>query len=107
MVKSAIASKHLVKHYGHTSQGRLLAHQTIAMLFSKRSTRTRVASETSINLLDGTAMFLGSGDIQLGVNETLADSAKVIGSMVDGIIARVGEHEEVEVSGTFGTNWDV
>ena len=43
-------------------------------------------------------MFLGSQDIQLGVNETLLDSAKVISSMVDGIMARVGDHSEVEVS---------
>jgi ornithine carbamoyltransferase len=43
-------------------------------------------------------MFLGKEDIQLGVNETLEDSAKVIGSMVDGIMARVGAHSEVEVS---------
>jgi len=43
-------------------------------------------------------MFLGSGDIQLGVNETLYDSARVISSMVDGIFARVGHHSEVEVS---------
>jgi len=43
-------------------------------------------------------MFLGSGDIQLGVNETLYDSARVISSMVDGIMARVGHHSEVEVS---------
>lgn len=42
-------------------------------------------------------MFLGSQDIQLGVNETLYDSAKVISSMADGIMARVGHHSEVEV----------
>lgn len=42
-------------------------------------------------------MFLGSQDIQLGVNESLHDSAKVISSMVDGIMARVGHHSEVEV----------
>lgn len=47
-------------------------------------------------------MFLGSGDIQLGVNETLEDSAKVIGSMVDGMFARVGKHEEVAVGLAFG-----
>lgn len=43
-------------------------------------------------------MFLGSADIQLGVNETLYDSARVISSMVDGIMARVGHHSEVEVN---------
>ena len=43
-------------------------------------------------------MFLGSQDIQLGVNESLLDTAKVVSSMVDGIMARVGHHSEVEVS---------
>jgi ornithine carbamoyltransferase len=42
-------------------------------------------------------MFLGGQDIQLGVNETLADTAKVVGSMADGFMARVGAHEEIEV----------
>lgn len=75
--------------------GSLLGN-TVALIFSKRSTRTRVASETSIASLGGHSMFLGKEDIQLGVNETLEDSAKVIGSMVDGIMARVFAHEEVE-----------
>lgn len=52
-----------------------LKDKTIAILFSKRSTRTRVASETSIALLGGHPMFLGPSDIQLGVNESLKDSA--------------------------------
>lgn len=42
-------------------------------------------------------MFLGSGDIQLGVNESLYDTTRVVSSMVDGIMARVGHHSEVEV----------
>jgi hypothetical protein len=48
--------------------------------------------------LGGHAMFLGSRDIQLGVNESLLDTSRVVSSMVDGIMARVGEHEEIEVS---------
>ncbi|GAA97328.1 uncharacterized protein L969DRAFT_94387 [Mixia osmundae IAM 14324] len=81
---------------GPQSQELSLANKTIAMLFSKRSTRTRVASESSIASLGGHPMFLGSSDIQLGVNESLLDSAKVISSMTDGIIARVNDHSEVE-----------
>jgi len=65
------------------------------LMFSKRSTRTRVASESATALLGGHAMFLGASDIQLGVNETLLDTSKVISSMVDGIMARVGDHSEV------------
>lgn len=77
-----------------------LFSKTIALLFSKRSTRTRLAAETSVSLLGGNALFLGKEDIQLGVNETPRDTARVIGGMTEGIFARVGAHEEIEV-GTF------
>jgi len=75
-----------------------LAYSTVAVLFSKRSTRTRVAAETAAVLLGGRALFLGREDIQLGVNETVADSARVLSSMCQGLFARVGAHSEVEVS---------
>ena len=71
--------------------------KSIALLFSKRSTRTRLAAETSIEILGGNTIFLGLDDIQLGVNETTRDSARVIGGMCQGIFARVGEHTEIEV----------
>jgi ornithine carbamoyltransferase len=70
---------------------------TIALLFSKRSTRTRVAAESAAKLLGGQALFLGKDDIQLGVNESARDTARVISGMCQGIFARVGEHEEIEV----------
>lgn len=73
-----------------------LQDKTIALIFSKRSTRTRIASESSTVLLGGHPMFLAPSDIQLGVNESLLDSAYVISSMVDGIMARVGGHDEIE-----------
>lgn len=72
-----------------------LAGRTIALLFSKRSTRTRISSEGAVVALGGHPMFLGSGDIQLGVNESLYDTSVVVSSMVAGIVARVGKHEEV------------
>lgn len=75
-----------------------LFNKTIALLFSKRSTRTRVAAETSSALLGGKALFLGREDIQLGVNESPRDTARVIGGMCQGIFARVGDHSEIEVS---------
>jgi len=73
-----------------------LHNKTIALLFSKRSTRTRLAAETSSVLLGGRSLFLGRDDIQLGVNESSRDNARVIGGMCQGIFARVGEHEEIE-----------
>lgn len=78
-----------------------LFNKSVALMFNKRSTRTRLAAETSATLLGGRSLFLGSDDIQLGVNESLRDSARVIGGMCQGIFARVGEHEEIEVLYTF------
>ena len=74
-----------------------LFSKSIALIFNKRSTRTRVAAETSSTLLGGRALFVGKEDIQLGVNESVRDSARVIGGMCQGIFARVGDHEEIEV----------
>lgn len=83
---------------GESPINQSLKNKSIAIMFSKRSTRTRVASETSVASLGGTGLFLAPSDIQLGVNESLYDTAKVVSSMVDGIMARVGGHDEVEVS---------
>ncbi|KAF7426412.1 ornithine carbamoyltransferase [Pleurotus ostreatus] len=73
-----------------------LDKKTVALLFSKRSTRTRVSAETAATLLGGQALFLGKEDIQLGVNESPRDTARVIGGMCQGIFARVGDHSEIE-----------
>ncbi|KAF7727654.1 ornithine carbamoyltransferase [Apophysomyces ossiformis] len=83
--------------YQQAPTERPLAGKTLALLFSKRSTRTRVATETATAYLGGHAMFLGGQDIQLGVNETLLDTSRVVSSMVDGIMARMGDHEEIEL----------
>jgi ornithine carbamoyltransferase len=77
-----------------------LLNKSIALLFSKRSTRTRVAAETASLLLGGRALFLGKEDIQLGVSESARDTARVIGGMCQGIFARVGDHSEIEVCET-------
>jgi hypothetical protein len=55
-------------------------------------------NKTSNIIVGGNAMFLGSQDIQLGVNESLLDTTRVVSSMVDGIMARVGGHDEIEVN---------
>ncbi|RVX71612.1 Ornithine carbamoyltransferase, mitochondrial [Exophiala mesophila] len=72
-----------------------LANKTIALTFSKRSTRTRVSTEGAVVALGGHPMFLGKDDIQLGVNESLYDTSVVISSMVAGIVARVGPHSDI------------
>ena len=77
------------------SRGQGLLGKSVAMLFSKRSTRTRVSTESAVAALGGSSMFLGKDDIQLGVNESLKDTSIVISSMVASIVARVAKHDDV------------
>ncbi|KAH7108365.1 ornithine carbamoyltransferase 1 [Auriculariales sp. MPI-PUGE-AT-0066] len=74
----------------------LLRKKAIGLLFTKRSTRTRVTGEVAINRLGGHPIFLSPADIQLGVNETLRDTASVLNQLVQGLFARVGDHSEIE-----------
>ncbi|KAF2142446.1 uncharacterized protein K452DRAFT_227090 [Aplosporella prunicola CBS 121167] len=96
LVRNADAHRQAIKS-GSTpkSLAGALAGKTIAMTFSKRSTRTRVSTEGAVVAMGGHPMFLGKDDIQLGVNESLYDTAVVISSMVSGIVARVGPHSDV------------
>lgn len=72
-----------------------LAGKTLAMIFQKASTRTRVAFEVGMYQLGGHALFLSPRDIQLGRGETIKDTALVLARMVDGIMIRTFDHEEV------------
>ncbi|KAK3805878.1 MAG: ornithine carbamoyltransferase [Benniella sp.] len=102
IIQRACEFKHQAKVLGKPSDAPL-AGKTMALMFSKRSTRTRVATETAVAYLGGHAMFLGSQDIQLGVNESLLDTSKVVSSMVDGVMARVGAHSEIETLAKYST----
>ena len=73
-----------------------LAGQTLAMIFEKSSTRTRVSFETGMFQLGGLAMFLSSRDIQLGRGETVADTAAVLSRYVSAIMARTYAHATIE-----------
>lgn len=72
-----------------------LKNQTLAMIFEKSSTRTRISFEAGMTQLGGHALFLSSRDTQLGRGEPIEDSAKVISSMVDGIMIRTFNHDIV------------
>ena len=61
-----------------TSAPKPLTGKSVSMIFQKRSTRTRVSTETGAVLLGGQALFLGPSDIQLGVNESMKDTALVL-----------------------------
>lgn len=74
---------------------RLLVGRLVAMLFTKRSTRTRVSTEGAAAWFGAQPIFLGKDDIQLGVNELARDTATVLSSMVSCIFARVNTHQDI------------
>ncbi|EAL7594700.1 ornithine carbamoyltransferase [Campylobacter jejuni] len=74
---------------------KLLQDKTLAMIFEKNSTRTRMAFELAITELGGKALFLSSNDLQLSRGEPVKDTARVIGAMVDFIMMRVNKHENL------------
>ena len=73
-----------------------LRGQTLAMIFAKSSTRTRVSFEVGTYQLGGHALFLSSRDIQLGRGEPIADTARVLSRYVNGIMIRTFAHREAE-----------
>ena len=75
---------------------RPLAGKTLAMIFTKSSTRTRVSFEVGASQLGGTALFLSSRDIQLGRGEPIRDTARVLSRYVHGIMIRTFDHADVE-----------
>jgi len=72
-----------------------LAGRTLAMIFEKSSTRTRVSFEAGMFQLGGHALFLSSRDIQLGRGEAIEDTARVLARYVDVIMARTFAHQTV------------
>src|ERR1700754_2106165 len=73
-----------------------LAGKTLAMIFMKSSTRTRVSFEAGTFQLGGHALFLSPRDVQLGRGEPIADTARVLSRYVDGIMIRTFAHQDVE-----------
>ncbi|MED1528513.1 ornithine carbamoyltransferase [Bacillus sp. FSL W8-0920] len=74
----------------------LFKGKTLAMIFEKSSTRTRVSFEAGMTQLGGHALFLSSNDLQIGRGETISDTAQVLSGYVDGIMIRTFEHGKVE-----------
>jgi len=80
---------------GHTFEP--LKNKSLAMIFSKSSTRTRVSFEVGMRQLGGGTLNLSPNDTQIGRGEPIEDTAKVISSMVDGVMIRTDSHSKIEL----------
>ncbi|MEM7358099.1 MAG: ornithine carbamoyltransferase [Pseudomonadota bacterium] len=90
-----------------TKRGELfepLKNKTLAMIFSKSSTRTRVSFEVGMRQLGGSSINLNPNETQIGRGEPIEDTARVISSMVDGAMIRTDAHEKIT---TFAENSSV
>jgi len=74
----------------------ILKGKTLAMIFQKASTRTRVSFEVAMYQLGGLGLFLSANDLQIGRGEPVQDTARVLASFCDGILIRTFSHQEVQ-----------
>lgn len=96
IIDTSIKIKNDFKRYPKEARNaKPLQGYSMSMIFQKRSTRTRVSTETGLHLLGGHALMLGPNDVQLGVNESLKDTAKVLSRFNDIILARVFSHDDI------------
>jgi len=77
--------------------------KSLAMIFTKSSTRTRVSFEVGMYQLGGQALFLSNNDIQIGRGESIYDTAHVLSGMVDGIMIRTFSHQDVVDLAKYGS----
>lgn len=80
-----------------------LAGHTLAMIFEKNSTRTRVSFDMAIRQLGGTSLILDGATSQLGRGETVADTARVLSRMCDAIMIRTDDHAKIEEMAHYAT----
>ena len=91
------------KGRGYVDPARPLADKTLAMIFEKSSTRTRVSFEMAMHQLGGSSIVLQGNDMQLGRGETIADTARVLSRYVDAIMMRTVKHESILEMAEYGS----
>ncbi len=92
-----ITASKLKKSHQQGKINNALSHKTLAMIFDKPSTRTRISFEAGMTQLGGHALFLSNSDTQLGRNESMIDSSKVISAMVDAVMLRISNHNDIKL----------
>jgi len=95
LIKMSETLKIQYKTTGYTPK--VLKGKTLAMIFQKPSTRTRISFEVAMHNLGGKAIYLNWNELQLGRGETIPDTAKTISKYVNGITARVFLHKDLEL----------
>ena len=96
-------TKKLKKLHKKRKEHLLLLDRTLAMIFQKPSTRTRVSFEAGMYQLGGYALFLSAQDLQLRRGETIKDTALTLSRYVDGIMIRTYDHQDVEDLAKYAT----
>jgi ornithine carbamoyltransferase len=89
--------------YKNGRRDRPLAGRTLAMIFEKPSTRTRVSFEVAMRQLGGDTIYLNTADSQLGRGETVADTARVLSRYVDAIMIRTNQPKKLEELADYAT----
>jgi ornithine carbamoyltransferase len=95
MLDAAVAMKAKLKGKGNARPDKPLDGKTLAMIFEKPSTRTRVSFEVGMRQLGGEVVMLTGAEMQLGRGETIADTAKVLSRFVDIIMIRILNHDSL------------
>ncbi len=96
-------TRRLKKLHKRRKEHLLLLDKTLAMIFQKPSTRTRVSFEVGMYQLGGYALFLSAQDLQLRRGETIKDTALTLSRYVDGIMIRTYDHQDVEDLAKYAT----
>jgi ornithine carbamoyltransferase len=89
----ALSAKLKKNRFGYLNE---LKNKSLAMIFEKNSTRTRISFEVGMQHLGGNSLFLSANDIQISRGEPLEHTAKVISSMVECVVMRCNSHADLE-----------